>query len=158
MRYFLLDRITEIHLGETATGLKAISYTESIMHDHFPDFPVLPGAMIIEGLAQLAGFLLEATVNTSDENIKRALLCQVDKMKFRGFSIPGDVLTYKATFMSQLTDAAKIKVEASCNGEQRASGIITFSLMAIDSENVKKQRQDVYKVWTRGLENPPEYR
>ena len=158
MRYFLLDRITEIHLGETATGLKAISYTESIMQDHFPDFPVLPGAMIIEGLAQLAGFLLEAKVNTSDENIKRALLCQVDKMKFRGISIPGDVLTYKATFMSQLTDAAKIKVEASCNGEQRASGIITFSLMAIDSENVKKQRQDVYKVWTRGLENPPEYR
>ena len=155
MRYFLLDKITEYKHKESSTGLKAITLTDPILHDHFPDYPILPGAMIIEGLAQLAGFLLESSFNAETEEVKRAILVQVEKMKFYKTSGPGEVLTYKAEINSLLEDAAKVTVTAMCGDEVRTKGRLTFQMMGINSDNITKQRLDIYKIWTKGLENCP---
>ena len=59
MRYYLIDKVTELSVGRRARGVKCATLTDEILHDHFPDFPMLPGALIVEAAAQLAGFLLE---------------------------------------------------------------------------------------------------
>jgi 3-hydroxyacyl-[acyl-carrier-protein] dehydratase len=161
MKYYLLDRIDSIEVGSQIRGTKCITLTDEVLHDHFPDHPILPGALIVEGLAQLAGFLLEATVNTGDnasKTVRRAILVQIDKMKFHAMSGPGDSLEYSAKIEFLRDDAAQVSVEASCGGEKRAAGKIMFTLMPIDSPNVTAQRLSVYKIWTRQLSNPPAYR
>jgi 3-hydroxymyristoyl/3-hydroxydecanoyl-(acyl carrier protein) dehydratase len=62
VRYVLLDRITTLEPPELARGIKCVSLADDIFVDHFPGHPVMPGALILEGLAQLAGVLLEATL------------------------------------------------------------------------------------------------
>src|SRR5262249_56251763 len=57
MRYFLVDKVTELVPGERIRGVKCVSLSDEVLHDHFPDFPVMPGALIVEAGAQLAGFL-----------------------------------------------------------------------------------------------------
>lgn len=162
MKYFLLDRIDAIEIGKEARGTKCITLTDEVLHDHFPDHPILPGALIVEGLAQLAGFLLEATVNRGDtsdnQTVRRAILAQVDKMKFHHMSGPGDSLTYTTKIEFLREDAAQVSVEAACGAERRAAGKLTFALLPIDSPNVTAQRLSVYKIWTRQLSNPPAYR
>jgi 3-hydroxymyristoyl/3-hydroxydecanoyl-(acyl carrier protein) dehydratase len=103
----LVAKILSIEVGE-AVGLKCVTLTDDILHDHFPDLPILPGALITEGLAQLAGFLLEATFNR-DETLapKRAVLVQIDKMKFHSPTGPGDTLTLRARLESFFEDAAQ---------------------------------------------------
>ena len=59
MRFFLIDKIDEWNLGATAKATKNVALSEDFFDDHFPRRPVMPGVLIIEGMAQLSGLLLE---------------------------------------------------------------------------------------------------
>ena len=153
MRFYLLDNIESLKLGEEAIGYKCISYSDEVLHDHFPDFPILPGTLITEGLAQLAGFLLEMTFNKDPETkVLRALLVQIDKMKFSTTSGPGDRLKYTAKIESIISESALVNVTADCDGQVRARGRIMFMMVHVPSEKLTQQRLDTYKVWTRKFE------
>jgi 3-hydroxyacyl-[acyl-carrier-protein] dehydratase len=158
MRYFLLDKVVEFKLGEMAQGVKAISLSEPFIHDHFPGYPIMPGALIVEGLAQLSGFLLEMTLNQGDSAVKRALFIQVDKMKFLNKSAPGELLTYEVRVKSIMDDFARLTVEARVGSEVRAQGTLTFQMVEMGSDAINKHRVELYQVWTRGMENCPTIR
>src|SRR5947209_5326690 len=102
MRWFLIDKVTEIVPGERIRGVKCVTLSDEILHDHFPDFPVMPGVLLVEAAAQLAGFLLETTCNgeAPDAPPLRALLVQVDRAKFREPCGPGDRLEIEARLVS----------------------------------------------------------
>ena len=59
MRFFLIDKVKEIKHGKSAIGVKCWSLDNEIFQDHFPGFPVVPGIMLTESMAQLSGILLE---------------------------------------------------------------------------------------------------
>src|ERR1044071_5054987 len=90
MRYYLIDKVTSLDLGKEARGIKCVTLTDEILHDHFPDYPMLPGALIVEAAAQLAGFLLEMSFNGDGRPLVRALLVQVQRAKFYNAVGPGD--------------------------------------------------------------------
>ncbi len=152
MRYFMLDRVTEFTKGVSASGIKNVTLTEDILHDHFPDYPVFPGAMLIEAMAQLGGFLLEMSVNTEDF-VRRALLAQVDRAKFHTLAEPGDQLQLTAEMNDQIDDAAKIDVSVECDGSKIASAKLTFVLKPIDSDKIHAQRRYCYQLWTKKLKS-----
>jgi len=158
VRYFLVDKVLEIVPGEFAKGVKAVTLTDPILHDHFPDYPILPGALIIEGLAQLAGLILEVTFNKSDEKIVRAILVQVDKMKFYKPTGPGELLQYEARIDSLMEDAGRVSVTATSGDEVRAKGKLNFQMAPINTDNIKKQRQEIYHIWTKEVKNCPPLR
>jgi len=70
MRFLLVDSILEWEPGVGATGVKNVSLSEDFFDDHFPLKPIMPGVLIIEGMAQLSGLLLEETMKRQDIKIK----------------------------------------------------------------------------------------
>lgn len=155
MRYFLIDKVTALAPGVSATGLKCVTLRDPVLHDHFPDYPVMPGALIVEGASQLAGFLLETTLNTADAAPRRALLMQIKDARFHATAGPGDRLVVTVTIDSLLEAAARVGFTVSVDGERIARGLLTFTMRALDSERVHAQQRALYRLWTRDLPNPP---
>ena len=154
MRYYLIDKVTELVPGERIRGLKCVSLSDEVLHDHFPDFPVMPGALIVEAGAQLAGFLLEATFNQPDRPLLRALMVQIEDARFYETAGPGDTLALTARLESRLETAAQVSVEVHVGEKRVARARLTFVMKAIDSEKVHEQRRSVYRLWTRSLKPP----
>lgn len=151
----MIDRVTGLAIGKSASAIKNVTLSDDIIHDHFPDHPIFPGAFVIEAMAQLGGFLLEMSVNTS-ECVRRALLMQIDRAKFHKSAIPGDRLDIRTELAQQMDDAAKISCEAVIDGEKAATATLTFVLKMIDSEKIHEQRRYFYRLWTKHLDGVPE--
>jgi 3-hydroxyacyl-[acyl-carrier-protein] dehydratase len=155
MRYFLLDQVTELVPGVSARGLKNVSLSDEVLHDHFPDHPVLPGALVIEAAAQLAGFLIELSADPGPLPPRRALLAQIRRAKFYQPAQPGDQIDLRARLTGVLDGAAEVDCEASVGGARSLEATLTFILKTVDSERVHEQRRRLYRVWTRALEPKP---
>jgi 3-hydroxyacyl-[acyl-carrier-protein] dehydratase len=95
--FLLVDRIVEIVPGETAIGLKNVTINEQFFVGHFPGHPVMPGVLILESMAQVAGILAFASVGDLDD-IEKSMedkviyFMSIDKVKFRRPVVPGDQL------------------------------------------------------------------
>ncbi len=155
MRYFMIDRITGFTIGESASAIKNVTLSDDILHDHFPDYPVLPGAFVVESMAQLGGFLLEMSLNKPD-CVRRALLVQIDHAKFYKPAEPGDQLALHVQMAEQMEDAAKITARADLSGEKAALAKLTFLMKEVESEKIHEQRRYFYRLWTRKLDHIPE--
>jgi 3-hydroxyacyl-[acyl-carrier-protein] dehydratase len=154
MRYYLIDKVTALDVGKSATGVKCVTLTDDVLHDHFPDYPMLPGALIVEAAAQLAGFLLEMTFNRPGQPVVRAVLAQIQRAKFQEAVGPGDRLEIVTTLESDRESSAQVAFQASVEGKDAARGTLTFVLRSIDSARVHEQRRYVYGLWTRGFSPP----
>jgi hypothetical protein len=64
----------------------------------------------------------------------------------------------KAKMESTLEDAAQVAVEAGVGDQKRAAGKLTFAMLEVDNPRISEQRRDIYKIWTRELNNPPAFR
>jgi 3-hydroxyacyl-[acyl-carrier-protein] dehydratase len=96
--FLLVDRITELKAGEYIKGFKNVSISEPVFQGHFPDHPIYPGVMIIEGMAQAGGVLaFKSMDDTSQKEIENKVVyfMSIDKAKFRAPVTPGDQLVYK---------------------------------------------------------------
>jgi 3-hydroxyacyl-[acyl-carrier-protein] dehydratase len=154
MRYFLIDKVTELVIGSRARGIKNVTLSDEILSDHFPDYPVMPGALIIEAAAQLAGFLLEMTFNQDGSPVVRALLAQVSLAKFHETAKPGDCLDVEVTIESMLDNAARVDTRVRVGDRRIMTGGLMFAMKRIDSTLLNEQRRYLYRLWTRDLESP----
>lgn len=151
MRYFLLDRVTDLVPGASARGIKNVTLTDEVLHDHFPDHPIFPGALLVEAMAQLAGFLLEVTENGEGKPIVRALLGQIRRAKFERPAEPGDRVEIDVRLGRSLDTAAEVEAEAHVDGARIARASLTFVLRRVESERVHEQRRALYRLWTKRL-------
>jgi 3-hydroxyacyl-[acyl-carrier-protein] dehydratase len=98
--FLLVDRITELEPSKMIIGYKNVSISEPVFQGHFPDHPIYPGVMIIEGMAQAGGVLAFKSMNEADqENTQEKVVyfMSIDKAKFRAPVVPGDRLEYRLT-------------------------------------------------------------
>lgn len=154
MRFLLVDKVEEVIPGESIRGIKNVTLSEDFLADHFPDLPVFPGTLIIEALAQLGGFLAEATCNAGEGEARRAVLAQVDKAKFHRPCVPGDQIELRCRLVSRLEGAVELEGEALVKGRKAAQAMLIFRLLRVDSEKVHTHRRDLYRLWTRDLDLP----
>ncbi len=108
MRFILLDRVEELVPGERIVSVKALSLAEEYLADHFPDFPVLPGVMMIEALVQSAAMLVRVT---NDFSHSMVVLEEAKNVKYKSFVKPGNIL--KMTLEAKKIDATSSTFKAS---------------------------------------------
>ncbi len=89
--FLLIDHVSDIVAGESAVGLKNVSYNEPHFQGHFPAKPVMPGVTIIEAMAQTAGVLISHTLDLIDKE-PLVYFMTLDKCRFRDMVTPGDQL------------------------------------------------------------------
>jgi len=112
--FLLVDRITKLDKGEYIEGYKNVSISEPIFQGHFPDHPIYPGVMIIEGMAQAGGVLAFKSVDETSSDIQNKVVyfMSIDKAKFRIPVTPGDKLVYKLRVLKQRGNIWSLKAEA----------------------------------------------
>jgi 3-hydroxyacyl-[acyl-carrier-protein] dehydratase len=154
MRFFLIDKVTELVPGERVRSVKNVTLTDEILLDHFPDHAIMPGVLVIEAAPQLAGFLLEMTLNRAGEPIRRALLVQVELAKFHEPAGPGDQLDIAVRIESLREPAAQVVAEVTAGPRRIARAGLMFVMKEIASERVHEQRRYIYKLWTHDLKMP----
>ena len=109
----LVDRIEELE-PERIVGIKNVTVNEPFFMGHFPDFPVMPGVMIIEAMAQVAGVLVLSQIE--DRKNKLVLLASVNEAKFRKPVRPGDQLRIEMKVAKRKATIAKMFGTASVDG------------------------------------------
>src|SRR5579885_764556 len=154
MRFFLIDKVTELVPGEHVRGVKNVTLTDEVLHDHFPDHPIMPGVLVLEAASQLAGRLLEAKLNSLGETPRRALLVQVELAKFHEPAGPGDQLDIVVRIESLREAAAQVVAEVTAGPKRVARAGLTFVMRHVESERVHEQRRYIYRLWMRELKTP----
>ncbi len=94
--FLLVDRIIDMEGGDKCTGIKNVTMNEPFFQGHFPDYPIMPGVLIIEGMAQTAGALCIHHANQAlSDNPNLVFFMSIDRARFRRPVVPGDTLHYK---------------------------------------------------------------
>ncbi len=96
--FLLIDRVTDLQIGTSIEAYKNVTIGEQIFQGHFPDHPIYPGVMIVEGMAQAGGVLAFKSASKDEQEAakdKVVYFMSIDKCKFRSPVTPGDRLVYK---------------------------------------------------------------
>src|SRR5439155_8941980 len=107
------DRIVELE-AEHIVGIKNVTANEPFFAGHFPDFPVMPGVLIVEAMAQTAGVLVLKSI--PDRESKLVLLVSIEFAKFRRPVVPGDQLRIEMTVIKRKASVAKMAGRATLDG------------------------------------------
>ncbi|MBA2519894.1 MAG: 3-hydroxyacyl-ACP dehydratase FabZ [Chloroflexia bacterium] len=118
--FLLVDRITELEPGKRAVGLKNVTIGDPFFAGHFPGYPVMPGVLIVEALAQVGAVAL---LTTDEFKGKLALFAGIDKVRFRRQVMPGDALVLTVELgqirrtIGSGTGVATVNGDVACRGE-----------------------------------------
>jgi 3-hydroxyacyl-[acyl-carrier-protein] dehydratase len=123
MRWFWIDRFVEFVPGSRAKAVKNVTLAEEHLHDHFPGFPVMPGSLMLEGMAQTGGILLGQTSGFNEI----VILAKVPKVTFHSWACPGDTLTYTATLLDARPEGGMVECTAHVGERLVAEAEIVFA-------------------------------
>lgn len=122
MRWFWMDRFTELNSGQSAEAVKTVSLSEQQLHDHFYCIPTMPNSLILEGMAQTSGML----VSEYNDFRERVILAKVPKVQFHFRAVPGDTLIYRAQLEDIDTDGARATTTSHVGDRLQAEAEILF--------------------------------
>ena len=128
MRFILLDRIVALEPGRTIHGIKTMPAGEELFLDHFPGFPVVPGVLLVEMMAQAAGKCLHA----ADGDRGVAMLGRISNATFRDWVRPEQQIDVFAEVVSNRPKFATANCHITVGGQPRASAELLFGFVARD--------------------------
>ena len=129
--FLLIDKITNIIVGKSVTGIKSITFNEPFFQGHFPNYPVMPGVFILEAMAQTAACLV-AFADKSLSTNSLVFFTGIEKAKFRKPVTPGSTLILKVNILATKKTLYKFSAEAFVDDIVMASS--DFSAMLVDQE------------------------
>jgi len=132
--FLLIDKVTNINLNKSITGIKAISFNEPFFVGHFPENPVMPGVLILESMAQTAACLVSYGDLSLSEN-KLVFFTGIEKAKFKKPVLPGCVLFLEINLITYKKTLYKFSGKAYVENELVA--LSEFSAMLVDQEKAQ---------------------
>jgi len=121
----LVDRITELVPFKSATGIKCVTMNEPFFLGHFPEHPIMPGVLLLEGMAQVGGVTM---LYPEEHRGKLALFGGMENVKFKRPVVPGDVVMTKAEIVRVRGVFGVLHADAYVEGELVASADFKFAL------------------------------
>ncbi len=126
----MVDRIDGLEPGVFAEGIKCVTANEPFFQGHFPEHPIMPGVLIVESMAQVAGVMLrtrgpagtEPGEQAASKPARPGVMATIQRMRFRRPVVPGDQLRVRATHLKSLGTVHQVKVEARVGEELVADG------------------------------------
>jgi 3-hydroxyacyl-[acyl-carrier-protein] dehydratase len=143
LEYFqLIDRIVDLNLGtKTITVEAQVPEHNTIFEGHFPGYPIMPGVLLIESMAQTSGWLLSALLKFE----RMPFLAAVKEAKMRGFVAPGELLTIDASMVYEGSGYAITDARIKVGGKLRSNSTLTFSHVPFPNAELRGHMDAVAK-------------
>ena len=122
--FLLVDRVVDMTLGESIVAYKNVSVNEPFFNGHFPDYPVMPGVLIVEAMAQAAGILGFKTMDKTPQDGSIYYFVGADNTRFKRPVVPGDRLQLEASIVTERRGIWKFECKATVDGELVCSSTI----------------------------------
>ena len=124
--FLLVDKVVELEEGKRAVGIKNVSVNEPFFQGHFPEYPIMPGVLIIEAMAQVGAV---AMMSIDENKGKLGVFAGIDKVRFKKEVRPGDTLRMEVEMTSLRRNIGKANASAYGDGELDCSGELMFALV-----------------------------
>ena len=143
LEYFhMIDRIVDLKVDEKTIVVEALVPKEStIFEGHFPGYPLMPGVLLIESMAQASGWLLVALMKFE----RMPFLAAVKEAKMRGFVSPGEKLTIEASLVHEGSGYAITEAKIRVDGKLRSNSTLTFSHVPFPNPDLRGHMDAVAK-------------
>lgn len=132
--FLLVDRVVSLTPGEKIHAQKNVSINEEFFNGHFPHFPVMPGVLIIEALAQAAGILSFKTMETKPDDKSVIFFVGIDNARFKRPVVPGDVLSLHVSIERHIRGIWKYKAQAMVDDNLAAEADLMCALRDIGQQ------------------------
>ena len=133
--FLLIDRVTEIVRTKRIVALKNVTVNEPFFAGHFPDFPIMPGVLVVEAMAQAGGVLL--LTEFPDRDQKLLLFTGIERAKFRRPVTPGDQLRIEVEVLAWRGSAGRMQGKAYLDGKLACEAVITCRLLDRDRKKAE---------------------
>lgn len=124
--FLLVDKVIELEEGKRAVGIKNVTINDNFFTGHFPGRPVMPGVMVVEAMAQVAGILM---LSRPESQGKIAYFMSMDRVKFRSPVVPGDQLRMEVEATKLKTRTGQVHAKAVVANKIACEADLTFTLM-----------------------------
>ena len=125
--FLLIDRVVEMERRTRIVALKNVSINEPFFQGHFPDYPIMPGVLMVEAMAQTGGALLLTEIE--DRSEKLMVFTGIEGAKFRRAVVPGDQLRIEVNVLNWRRTAVKLAGKATVEGKLACEATITCMLV-----------------------------
>jgi 3-hydroxyacyl-[acyl-carrier-protein] dehydratase len=132
MRFTLIDKITELHAGESIRARKNLSLAEEYLQDHFPGFPILPGVLMVEALVQTSAWLMRYSEQFRYSTV---LLKEAKAVKFNSFVSPGRTLEIASTVHKKEDRLWTFKAAGTVDGTSAVTARLTLEQFNVADES-----------------------
>jgi len=132
MRFSLIDRIVELEPGSRITAIKSLTMAEEYLGDHFPNFPVMPGVLMLEALTQAGAWLVRVSEDFAHSIV---VLKQANNVKYAQFVEPGQTLTVKVDIISMDANEVRLKGVGTVNGRLTVGARLTLARYNLGDSN-----------------------
>lgn len=129
--FLLVDKIIDIEFGVRAVGIKNVTVNEPFFQGHFPNYPVMPGVLIVEALAQVGAVSL---LGMEENKGKMAFFAGIDGVRFKRQVRPGDTLTLEVELGRMRRGVGSGTAKATVDGELAVRGELMFAVADIEIE------------------------
>ena len=125
--FLLIDRIVEVERKKRIVAIKSVTINEPFFQGHFPDFPIMPGALVVESIAQAGGTLLLPEV--PDRHNKLMVFTGIERAKFRRAVVPGDQLRIEINVLNWRPRAVRMEGRVTVDGKLACEAIVMCQLV-----------------------------
>jgi 3-hydroxyacyl-[acyl-carrier-protein] dehydratase len=125
--FLLIDRILEIERRKRLVAIKNVTINEPFFAGHFPDYPIMPGVLVVEAMAQAGGVLLLAEI--PDRESKLVVFTGIDRAKFRRPVVPGDQLRIEIDVLSWKSRAGRMQGRCTVEGKLVCEAVVMCQLV-----------------------------
>jgi 3-hydroxyacyl-[acyl-carrier-protein] dehydratase len=125
--FLLIDRILEIERRKRLVAIKNVTINEPFFAGHFPDYPIMPGVLVVEAMAQAGGVLLLAEIPDRDSRL--VVFTGIERAKFRRPVVPGDQLRIEIDVLSWKSRAGRMQGRCTVDGKLACEAIVMCQLV-----------------------------